>query len=59
MSDVKFMMLATVIMRICYCVCVTVAAIHFENAVILWWYILALCMGWQYKSNGEVNTWND
>lgn len=45
MSNIKFILLATVIMRIGFCICVTVAAMHFDNAVILWWYILALLMG--------------
>ena len=59
MSDLKFVMLMSVILKIAYCICVTIAAIHFNNAGILWWYILATVFGYSYHSgkddkNGQV-----
>lgn len=49
MSDAKFVMLTNIIMRCTLFICVTMAAMHFENATILWWYIMALFMGYEYR----------
>jgi hypothetical protein len=53
MSDLKFVILFNVLLKILYCVCVTVAAIHFNDARILWWYLLATVFGYDYSSGKE------
>ena len=53
MSNLKFVLLCSVILKIAYCVCVTVAAIHFNDTGILWWYLLVLAMGYSYSSDGK------
>lgn len=46
MNDIKFMMLTNVVLRLGFCICVTIAAIHFDNAMLLWMYLLSFLMGW-------------
>jgi hypothetical protein len=55
MSDLKFVMLANIIVKLGYCICVTVAAIYFNSPSLLWWYLLAYVMGWRYTSKGAVD----
>lgn len=40
-----------VIIKVAYCTCVTIAAIHFNNHDILWWYLLSFMFGYTYKSD--------
>lgn len=42
-------MIANIFIEVSYVVCVTFAAIHFENARLLWWYLLALVIGYTFK----------
>ncbi len=35
-----------------YAVCVTYAAVYFNNPKILWWYVLMTLIGFSYKSGG-------
>lgn len=51
MSNMKFAMLANMVIEAVYAVCVTVAAIYFGRAAILWWYLLLLVMGCTYKES--------
>lgn len=53
MTDLKAVLLATVILKLGFCICVTVASIHFENTSLLWWYLLSVLMGWGYKDNDK------
>lgn len=53
MSDLKFVALISVILKIAYCVCITVAAIHFNRVGILWWYWLALLFGYEYRGGKD------
>lgn len=43
--------LGNVAVKIGFSVCVTVAAIHFENPRLLWWYLLLLLLGFSYESH--------
>lgn len=38
----------TVIMSV-YAMCVTYAAIHFDNPKLLWWYVLLTMLGFSYS----------
>lgn len=49
MSDLKFVMLCNIVLKIAYCTCVTVAAIHFNNPNILWWYLMSFMFGCDYS----------
>lgn len=53
MSDLKFIVLMSVLLKIAYCVCVTIAAIHFDRSGILWWYLLAFAFGYEYHSGKD------
>ena len=44
----KATMLCNMVIKSVFAVCVTVAAIHFNNAWILWWYILLAFLGYDY-----------
>lgn len=56
MSDLKFVVLFSAILKIAYCVCVTVAAIHFNDPGILWWYLLSFMFGYSYSSDNKKET---
>ena len=49
----KFVMLANMIIMSAYSVCVTFAAIHFDNPKLLWWYLMLGVIGFTYKSKGD------
>ena len=53
MSDLKVVVLSSILIKITYCVCVTVAAIHFNNTNILWWYLMSFMFGYSYSSDGK------
>lgn len=56
----KATMLCNIVIKSVFALCVTVAAIHFGNARILWWYILLLFMGYDYKeTSGKKGTDNE
>lgn len=49
MTDLRAVLLANVILILGFCICVTVASIHFENTSLLWWYLLSLLMSFRYS----------
>lgn len=51
-SNLKFVVLCDVIIKVAYCTCVTIAAINFDNPKLLWWYLLSFMFGYTYKSDG-------
>ena len=55
MSDLKFCIIANAVIDCVYAACVTVAAMHFEKPSVLWWYVLLLGMGMNFKSRGNDN----
>lgn len=46
----KAVMLCNIVIKSVFAICVTVAAIYFKNAWILWWYVLLMLIGYDYKS---------
>ena len=48
----KTVMFANTMILIGYAVCVTCAAVYFDNPKILWWYVLLGFIGFSYKSGG-------
>ena len=48
----RSVMLANVAIKTTYAVCVTCAAVYFDNPKILWWYVLLGFIGYSYKSGG-------
>ena len=48
----KSVMLANAAIMTTYAVCVTCAAVCFDNPKILWWYVLLCFIGFSYKSGG-------
>lgn len=53
MSYGKFIILASLLVKTVFAVCITVAAIHFNKPAILWWYCLAAFVGWTYESKKD------
>lgn len=49
MKNLTFVMLANMFIKVAFTVCVTVAAIHFNSAWILCWYLLLCAIGHEYK----------
>nr|DAR47203.1 MAG TPA: hypothetical protein [Caudoviricetes sp.] len=45
----KTVMIANIIIRSVFFICVTVAAIMFSNPTILCWYVLGIFLGFEYK----------
>ena len=44
------------ILRIVLTICITVVAIHFGNAKLLWWYVVpGVLMGISYKNDEEAD----
>ncbi len=59
MSNLKFVMLANIIIRCTIIICVTIAAIHFNNTMLLLWYTLSLFVSYEYHSETERTKGND
>lgn len=53
MNGIKVLIL-NILLKSVFVVCVTAAAIHFNNPNILWWYTFALLLGYNYESKREV-----
>ena len=51
MRDFKSVYLWNSILRAVAFICITVAAIHFGKVGILWFYLVPMFMGIEYKSN--------
>ena len=51
----KSVMFANVVIMATYAVCVTYAAVYFNNPKVLWWYLLLGVIGFTYKSGGADN----
>ncbi len=44
----KWVMICNIIIKVAFSVCVTIAAISFENAGLLWWFVLLPFLGFSY-----------
>ena len=49
MSDIMFVALANAAIKIAGFVCITWAAVAFNNYGLLWWYIILIFIGIEYK----------
>ena len=49
----KVVMTANIIIMSVYAICVTFAAIHFNNPGILWWYLMLGVIGFSYKQHSD------
>ena len=49
----RAVMIANTIIMATYAICVTFAAVHFNNPVILWWYLMLGAIGFNYKSGDD------
>lgn len=49
----RAVMIANIIIISTYAICVTFAAVHFNNPGILWWYLLMAGIGFSYKSGSD------
>lgn len=45
----KIVMIANILIRTVFMVCVTVLAIMFNRTNILWWFLLTPLLGYEYK----------
>ncbi len=48
----KTVMFANTMIMMIYTVCVTYAAVRFDDPSILWWYVMLGFLGFTYKSGG-------
>ena len=53
MDNLKFVMLANIIIRCTIIICVTIAAIYFNNPLLLLWYFLSLFCSYEYHTTKE------
>lgn len=53
MKDFKFAYMWNSILRVIAFICITVAAIYFGKVGILWFYLVPMFMGIEYKSGNE------
>lgn len=53
MKDFKFAYMWNSILRVIAFICITVAAIHFGKIGILWFYLVPMFMGAEYKSSNK------
>jgi hypothetical protein len=49
-QPMKAVMTANVIIKSVFAICVTVAAVYFNNSWILWWYMVVPFLGYSYES---------
>ena len=49
----KAVMIANTVIMSVYAICVTLAAVHFNNPGILWWYLMMGVIGFTYKSGSD------
>ena len=49
----RAVMIANTIIMATYAMCVTFAAVHFNNPGILWWYLLLGVIGFSYISDSD------
>ena len=45
----KTVMIGNVVIKSVFAICVTAAAMYFNNAWILWWFIVLSFLGYDYK----------
>lgn len=53
MKDFKTIYLINAFLRAIAFICVTYAAVKFDNYGLLWWYIIPLFMGIEYHDKGD------
>lgn len=51
MKDLFRVLVLSIVLDISYIVCVTKAAMYFNNPKILWWYLLVLIIGYSFKGS--------
>ena len=49
----RVVMIANTVIMSVYAICVTLAAVHFNNPGILWWYLMMGVIGFTYKSGRD------
>lgn len=54
MNAIKFIAI-TIMLQSVYVACVTIAAMHFDNPKLLWWYVLVLLLGYSYETKREAS----
>lgn len=50
----KMVMIANVIIKVAFMVCITILSLKFESVKVLWWFLLTPFLGFEY-SNGKVS----
>jgi hypothetical protein len=45
----KTVIIGSVVIKAIVAICITYAAVHFDRAAILWWYLLLPWLGWSYE----------
>ena len=52
-KQIKIVMLANIVIRVAFMVCVTVAAISFDKPAMCWWYLLSIFMGYEIRKAAD------
>ena len=54
MNDLKILAYS-ILLKSVFVACVTVAAMHFNNSKLLWWYVLVLFLGYSIETKREAS----
>jgi hypothetical protein len=47
----KIVMIANIVIKVCFVICVTILSIVFNKTSLLWWFALTPFLGYEYKSH--------
>ncbi len=48
----KIVMIANILIKSVFMICVTILSIMFNKTSILWWFVLTPLLGYEYKTKG-------
>ena len=51
----KIVMIANILIKVIFMICVTILAITFSKTSLLWWFILTPFLGYDYKTSNNTD----
>ena len=51
----KIVMIANVVIKVCFMICVTILAITFSKISLLWWFLLTPFLEYEYKRSNNTD----
>lgn len=49
----KIVMIANILIKVIFMICVTILAITFSKTSLLWWFVLTPFLGYEYKTSNN------